>query len=298
MSLPVRRHRAITLIELTVVLLVIAVIASIAAVGVRRIFVNARNLRVLADIQALTLGLEDFNLQYGDYPPDFHDAKVTEAFLQQTFPACPRENYPNLSSQSPGTALYYWLAGPNGKGFSANPKNPFDNGPRRIGPFCKFSPLQLRKVNGTTEYLPLCNLTGAPYVYFRAGNNGYDRHTGFPPARPYRDSRDGSWINPDSYQILCAGQDGQYGKGCHYPGGDDYDAANRDDITNFSGGPLVQTTWTGQTKPTAKFSPTGGPRRKKPPPKQQQPSPPEPVPSTDPPEDRPRFQLIILPDRK
>jgi hypothetical protein len=258
--------------------------------------VNAGNSRILSDIYQLTQGLEAFSRQFGDYPPDFHDARVTMAFLQQAFPACPRENYPDLSGQSPGTALYYWLAGPKGNGFSANPQNPFDDGPRRIGPFCKFKPLQLRAVNGTMQYFPLCNLTGAPYVYFRAGINGYDGHTGFPPARPYRDSRDGRWINSDSYQILCAGQDGKYGAGCHYPGGDDYDAANRDDITNFSGGPLVQTTWAQPQKPAAQFSPTGGPRAKKPP--KRQASPPQPAPSTDPPEDPPRFQLTILPDRK
>ena len=56
------------------------------------------------------------------------------------------------------------------------------------------------------------------------------------PAKPYRDSVAGKWINPDTYQILSPGNDGKYGAGNHYPGGPDYDEANLDDITSFSRG--------------------------------------------------------------
>jgi len=294
MRFPIRRRQAVTMVELLTAMTIMAVLASIALVTGGRIYVNANNARIQGDMYNLTQGLEEFWRQFGDYPPDFHDAKATEAFLRQTFPACPRENYPDLSNQSPASALYFWLTGPKGKGFSANPKNPFDDGPRRIGPFCQFKPLQLREVHGTMQYFPLCNLTGAPYVYFRADRDGYDSHPGFPPARPYRDSRDGSWINSDSYQILCAGQDGKYGNGCHYPSGDDYDLANHDDITNFSGGPLMQTTWADQKKHAANFSPTGGPRAKKPAKRQA----PESIPSAGPSENPPKFQITILPDGK
>jgi prepilin-type N-terminal cleavage/methylation domain-containing protein len=297
MSFPVQRRRAFTLVELLTALTITAVLAGIAIVVGQRVHVNASNSRIICDIYELTQGLEAFSRQLGDYPPDFHDAKVTEAFLRQAFPKCRPENYPDLSSQNPATALYFWLAGPKGKGLSANPANPFDDGPRRIGPFCRFNPLQVREVDGTKRYFPLCNLRGAPYVYFRGGNQGYDGHPGFAPARPYRCSRDLSWINADSYQILCAGQDGKYGKGCHYPGGDDYDLANHDDITNFSGGPLLPTTWARQTRPTP-ASPTGGPKPKAKKPAQRRAPPVPPVPGPPPPGDQPRFELIILPDKK
>ena len=265
MSSPIRRRRAITMIELTTAMTITAVIAAIAMVAGKRLSLSTGNVRVVADIYQFTQGLEEFSRQLGDYPPDFHDAKSTEAFLRQTFPACPPENYPDLSNQSPASALYFWLAGPKGNGLSANPKNPFDSGSRRIGPFCQFKSLQLREVNGAMHYFPLCNLRGAPYVYFRGGQNGYDGHPGFPPAHPYRHSRDGTWINSDSYQIICAGQDGKFGKGYHYPAGYDYDPANLDDITNFSGGPLGQRVWTRQQQHGAEWTPSGGPRAKKPP---------------------------------
>ncbi len=295
MSLPIRHRAAFTLVELLTSLTITAVIGGILFVAGKQVCIHARNARILADMYRLTQGLEAFSQQYGDYPPDFHDAKVTAAFLQQTFPSCPAENYPDLTGQSPASALYFWLAGPSGNGFSANAKNPFDNGSRRVGPFCRFAPAQVREANGTKQLFPLCNLSGAPYVYFRGGANGYDGHPGFPPARPYRDSRDGKWINSDSYQILCAGQDGKLGKGCHYPGGDDYDAANHDDITNFSGGPLLQTIVSCTTKAAPKWSPDGGPRAKR---SVQRPAPrPQPPPSAEPAEE-PRFELTILPDKK
>lgn len=65
---------------------------------------------------------------------------------------------------------------------------------------------------------------------------GYDGHPGFPPAKPYCNSKDRLWLKADSFQIISPGKDGRFGSGNHYPGGDNYDEANRDDISNFSCG--------------------------------------------------------------
>ena len=89
------------------------------------------------ELTRISQALDEFAMTFGVYPPDFHDRKAVVAFLKQRFPKCREENYPVLTHHSPASALYFWLAGPNGKGFSANPKNPFDNGPKRIGPFYK-----------------------------------------------------------------------------------------------------------------------------------------------------------------
>jgi hypothetical protein len=75
-----------------------------------------------------------------------------------------------------------------------------------------------------------------PYVYFRAEwKTGYSGNLGWGGAKPYCYSSDNKWVDADMYQILCAGQDGKFGAGHHFPGGDDYDNANMDDITSFSG---------------------------------------------------------------
>ena len=91
-------------------------------------------------------------------------------------------------------------------------------------------------MDGVIEYFPPRGADGEPYVYFRGGPKGYDEHPGWGLVRPYRKSDDGSWINGDTYQILCPGSDGKYGSGHHFPGGIDYDAANLDDMANFSRG--------------------------------------------------------------
>ena len=161
-------------------------------------------------------------------------------FLKRRFPKCPCQKYPDFFSYSPAAALYFWLGGPNGRGFSADPANPFGNGGARIGPFFKFTADQLKRVDGVMQYYPPRGIDGSPYIYFRGGVKGYDGHPGWLCAKPYRKSSDGSWINRDSYQILCPGADGQFGSGNHYPDGSDYDDANLDDIANFTQGDTMQ----------------------------------------------------------
>lgn len=236
-----RVRRGVSLVELLTALTVTAVIGGIMIGGGMKVVTLATNARISIEISRLAGAIEDFAMYFGDYPPDFTNAAALEAFLRQHFPKCPRKNYPSFAGQSPASALYFWLAGPHGRGFSANPENPFDNGPRRIGPFLDFARDRLKPMGNALHYVPPTLNGNAPYVYFRANKNGYAGNSGWPPARPYRDSETGLWIHPDSYQILCAGEDGRYGAGSHFPGGADYDEANLDDITNFSrGGTLEQ----------------------------------------------------------
>jgi len=70
--------------------------------------------------------------------------------------------------------------------------------------------------------------------------------------RPYfTDAGPPSFVNPTSFQILCAGQDGDWGnsdpadpnlwaglKG--FPGGQNYTPADRDNIANFSEGRTLE----------------------------------------------------------
>ena len=249
----------------------------------------------MADIYQFTQGLEEFSRQLGDYPPDFHDAKSSEAFLRQTFPACPPENYPDLSNQSPALALYFWLAGPKGNGLSANPKNPFDSGSRRIGPFCQFKSLQLREVNGAMHYFPLCNLRGGAWTSISGAAR--TATTAIPASRPhpYRHSRDGTWINSDSYQIIFAGQDGDFARATTTPPAT---ITTRPTSTTSPISPADR--WANGCGPdSSNMAPSGlragdrGPRS----PRSDRPRPLQ-RPIANPPGDHPRFELIILPDRK
>jgi hypothetical protein len=278
---------------MTTALTITAVIAGILVAGGVKIVSVAGNILTVWELAQLNDAIEDFAVQFGEYPPDFHDPADAVRFMQQHFPKCPATNYPNFVGQSPASALYFWLAGPDGRGYSTDPVNPFGNGVRRISPFIHFADNRLKKKGNVTQYYPpQAPPGGAPYVYFRAGMKGYQGNSGYAPARPYRDSQTGQWINADSFQILSPGQDGVFGSGNHFPAGSDYDTHNRDDIANFSRGGTMQ-----QAIPHADQSAASKPQGKqsggKTPPKQKQPEQPpieQQPPEQQPPEQQPPEQ--------
>jgi hypothetical protein len=168
----------------------------------------------------------------------------------------------------------------NGKpsGFSHDPVNPFNSPattPSRIGPFFEFDPGRMSTTPTVTadvyKYYPpgLTNDSGHQYVYFQAqtgdtqpyreyfindGSSNYTIKSIITPTtivRPYWDQRNMTWINPESFQILCCGLDGRFGQENVYPTGilPDWDtklpsgtpSAVKDDLkntTNVSGIPL------------------------------------------------------------
>jgi prepilin-type N-terminal cleavage/methylation domain-containing protein len=139
-------------------------------------------------------------------------------------------------------------------GFSKNPLCPLSyNSTSRIGPFYDFSSGKLRDPTGglrdptdptgknfvaTTifrTYLPPINTsTDRPYVYFRAepGQRYLEYCLVRGPiaspiavlkktahAKPYWNTTSKGFVNPDSFQILCAGLDGEFGRGNAFPSG-------------------------------------------------------------------------------
>ncbi len=151
----------------------------------------------------------------------------------------------------PSTALRFWLGGmPDAQGrpigFSQDPAHPFDNtSTSRIGPFFEFDPARLpsQPPSELGKYYPpgVPAGSGMPYVYFHAEqgqpqpkreyyNLSYSGNTPVytfkpldsldpKPYKPYWDQRNMGWVNPDSFQILCCGLDGKFGKENVYPTG-------------------------------------------------------------------------------
>jgi prepilin-type N-terminal cleavage/methylation domain-containing protein len=154
----------------------------------------------------------------------------------------------DLNKMTPSTALAFWLGGmPNDQGrpsgFSKNPADPFESPsttPSRIGAFFEFDPGRLTMNPGTVSnngkyYAPgIIPGSGQSYVYLRAElgqpepKREYFNYNGTAysikqgpasGAKPYWDQRNMGWVNPTSFQILCCGLDGKFGKENVYPSG-------------------------------------------------------------------------------
>ena len=94
-------------------------------------------------------------------------------------------------------------------------------------------------------------IPNAPFLYFAARAGTYDdkqqyQISGGSSCRPYIDARVATkagaaptYINPQTFQILCPGLDGKYGFGRRYPTGEDYTIPDQmDDMTNFTKGTI------------------------------------------------------------
>jgi hypothetical protein len=240
----VHRLRGLTLVELVMVIMVTLILGTFVWKAAAKTIGWANNSRMSIEVSQMSKGLDAFCAYFGEYPPDFHNQEMVWKFLKSRFPKCPWQKYPDFARHSPASALYFWLAGPNGNGFSVNAANPFEEGGKRILPFFKFDKDRVKVVDSVKVYFPPRSKDGmSPYVYFRGeGKKGYDGHPGWVPAKPYRDSSVGNWIEPEKYQIICPGNDGKFGAGNHFPGGTDYDEANMDDMTSFSRGETLDRT--------------------------------------------------------
>jgi prepilin-type N-terminal cleavage/methylation domain-containing protein len=161
--------------------------------------------------------------------------------------------------------LVFYLGGIPGRGtnatlgFSTNPRNPAavdatGNATASFQPpYFPFQANRLRREGpgGFFVYLdPYDNEVPQPYLYFssRKSNNTYSADcwtylnlpnpTPPPPTvgqLPYKDPTSGRFLMPDGFQIICAGQDGVFGKtGVWDPTNGNKDLDTADDQANFA----------------------------------------------------------------
>jgi prepilin-type N-terminal cleavage/methylation domain-containing protein len=251
-------RRGFTLVEMLVVLLIIVILAGlISAVTIRGLH-RAKAAAIGAEIHQLSMALEKYKTELGgEYPPDFSDIASTygqAAIIRHVSRAFPRytvsnwialrnEIYANsgnridLNNMNPATAMIFWLGGmPDAQGrlsgFSKNPADPFESPattPSRIGPFFEFDP---GRINNNRYYAP--GVTAQPFIYLRAelgqpepkreyysynGSAYTFKQSSVSGVKPYWDQRSMGWVNPNSFQILCCGLDGKFGKENVYPTG-------------------------------------------------------------------------------
>jgi prepilin-type N-terminal cleavage/methylation domain-containing protein len=242
------RRAAFTLIELLVVIAIIGILISLLLAALFKARVLGEDLDARKDITELHKAVAAFcsnpNLGAVGFLPSHFDpgSQAGQSYISRLFP-----HSGGQLSQSPGTmegqqCLVFFLRGPGGQGWSTNPRDPCAAGGERIGPFFDFKPDRIQ--NGA--YLD--RFRGQPIAYFCATqwngqvwlpnqyNSGDCASLG---VQPYADGA-GSWMNLDSYQLICAGRNKKFGTSGGqwnpanamqiYPVGSD----GWDDITNFS----------------------------------------------------------------
>jgi prepilin-type N-terminal cleavage/methylation domain-containing protein len=253
--------RGFTLVELLVVIVIIAILAALLVPAVMVATSAARDGQMTVEISNLAKAIEAYRTEYQDYPPDFADPNdlVDSTEIKNHMARLVRHRNAQLDSPQgngqfsgldPAEALVFWL-----RGFSSDPTKPITGAGER-SPMFDFDQTRLQDLDGDgfLEYYPKYS-PNRPYVYLHH-KNYIAAYTTNPPynvgfqIRPYvRDSSlsDGMpdpetqehFVQPQKFQIICAGQDGEFGTGGGvYPSGIGYSDADRDNITQFAEGTL------------------------------------------------------------
>lgn len=222
MHTPVSHRRAFTLVELMIVVGIIGTLAAISIPVVMNALSKARNAAIKSEVDMLHMAIMNYRNQVGTFPPLDPDPTVSgaaQSHLRRAFPRC--DAAAQLAGESPITpfkALRSWL-----RGFTNNPVSPLDPTEDRE-PFYNFDASRF----DTEEiiYFP-SKLPQSPFVYIPKNNYGKKypsekltytaNNATFTIEAETYESIDG--MNPDTFQILCAGRDGEWD--------------TEDDISNF-----------------------------------------------------------------
>ncbi|MEX0717567.1 MAG: prepilin-type N-terminal cleavage/methylation domain-containing protein [Planctomycetaceae bacterium] len=265
-----------TLIELLIVVVIIAILAAFVVPAVTGAIRSARVVEVVSDISNLEAGIAAFKLQYHSEPPSSivlcqdrsgwdanpeSMAKIRRIWPQFDFDiARDYDGHGHATLSLDGAeCLVFFLGGVRDSsqpeevwhptGFSKNPEDPFASGGNRVQPSVEFEISRLRDTGGShvPEYLDPWPGQTRPYIYVSSyGGAGYRvADLGGRMTDIYRQSSGGPAWNPKGFQIITPGADGAYGQGGAFTS-ESADAsltgareAERDNITNFSGGKLV-----------------------------------------------------------
>lgn len=263
------KRAGFTLVELLIVIAIIALLGGVSLVAMRsaRLFVGASTARQRLD--DLSQALEIYKQKYGEYPPDCcaSDAEIQRHILKRWPNALKGGNVPAMvgiareqMEKGPGWALLFWLAGMDGEGFLADAKEPIvdpstiaDDEPRET-PLIELTYDSEGTGNGNWNDSGLM-FKGNSIIYFRAhpktGYDGKDFHVGGTEAAPYM--KNGQWYNPDSFQLIYSGDDGDFGEepfedsdhnGEYTPrdlgNPTTISPADKDNVTNFTDGATIE----------------------------------------------------------
>lgn len=261
------RNRGFTLVEMLVVLAIIAVLIGLLLPAVMAAVNSARRSQMALEVSQLDQAIRAYQKQFGDFPPsmgeDYSPANryntAVERHLRRCFPKITQEEkdafYDNIAPKlNQGEALVAWLSR-----VSKNPRNPFTDITAEKYKFYDFD--ETRLVDEDGDGFPAYRSKHAKntcYIYMESKTYGAHAPGNMPAmaetttdpllhVRPYCldiTSTPIKAVNPTSFQIICAGQDGEFSNDTSvlkvFPGGGNYDEADQDNITNFSDGYRLQ----------------------------------------------------------
>jgi len=206
-----------TLVELLVVIGIIALLAALVTPAVMQAQVAARNAAIKAEIDMLHMAIMNYKNEYGSFPPAISGTSTTDLAAKHILRIFPRTTLIANEVTVPVTPLnsiYGWLSG-----YSSDPTAPVSALNRQ-----KLYDFDKSRLDSTGSIYYPSGKPGAPYIYinsslYTSGSfpwpNSTFTYTAGANSTAYTIAaktyapiiKSGTYFNPDTFQILCAGRD-------------------------------------------------------------------------------------------